>query len=942
MAQVALITALVLLVPALWVARKATLRRLALRNVVARPAEAVLVTVGTMLGTAIIVASFAVGDTIREGIGGVVDTSLGPIDESVVIEDPDQLLTLHQVVSGMGSSLVDGVVPVLSLPTAVTTVGVDPIGEPDVWIAEIDFDEARVFGGDPETSGFATAGATPTEDEAVVISSLASRLALERGDQIEVHAYGTSQTFTVRQVVERYSAAGYNAVYLPAGTIAAFAADAAATGQPPRAEVLVSNSGGWTSGAGLSEQVVAELEEAVAGLTGVQVEPVKSNLLDQAAADGNEFTTLFNGIGAFAVIAGILLIVNLFVMLAEERKTSLGVMRAIGFSRAQVTKSFAIEGAVYAATASVVGVASGIGIGWVLVQVLESIFFQESSSVTFTYAPQLESMLLAAALGLGITMLTIWATATRISQFNVIAAVRDLPQPPTRRGRVRVTVASLLGVAAGAGLTFLGVSQEVAEAAMAGVPLAAFSMVPLVRPWAGEKITGLLAGVVALTWGILVFSFLPDVMREAEISVFVVQGVVLVAGAVTVSASAAVLWSRAVDLMSRAGSGLSSRLGLVYPLARKGRTGLLLGMFSLVVFTITFLAVFAQILSDETRSLADDSSAGYDIIAVSTPFNPASAEQVQAIDGVDALAPLAVSPAEFIVEGREDPLYWRVTGFDETLLQFGTPALAERLNGYETDRALFEAVAVDPKLLVVDEFFLDEVGGQRHGVGDEIVMLTGEGLELEMTIAGVLASDFTFAGSYASEELVAANLEPRLGRYYVSVSSGDDAENVAGRLNAQLISHGMSAETFDSAVEREVSQTLGIFRLFQGFLSLGLLIGIAGLAVVLVRAVRERRRAIGVLRSLGAQSKTVRRSFLIESAFVAIQGVVIGAVLGLVTAYQVIVNSDTFETSGFEFSWPWLGLAFVVIVPTVAALLAAVLPARRAAQITPAVALRTE
>ena len=49
----ALIIALVLLAPAIWVARKANVRRLAWRNVTSRPTEALLVTVGTMLGTAI-------------------------------------------------------------------------------------------------------------------------------------------------------------------------------------------------------------------------------------------------------------------------------------------------------------------------------------------------------------------------------------------------------------------------------------------------------------------------------------------------------------------------------------------------------------------------------------------------------------------------------------------------------------------------------------------------------------------------------------------------------------------------------------------------------------------------------------------------------------------------------------------------------------------------
>lgn len=95
MSTVALVIAIVFLLPALWVARKATIRRLAWRNLASRPAEALLVTAGTMLGTAIIVASFVVGDTIEDGVGGIVDTSLGPIDESLTIEDPSELETLQ-------------------------------------------------------------------------------------------------------------------------------------------------------------------------------------------------------------------------------------------------------------------------------------------------------------------------------------------------------------------------------------------------------------------------------------------------------------------------------------------------------------------------------------------------------------------------------------------------------------------------------------------------------------------------------------------------------------------------------------------------------------------------------------------------------------------------------------------------------------------------------
>ena len=68
----------------------------------------------------------------------------------------------------------------------------------------------------------------------------------------------------------------------------------------------------------------------------------------------------------------------------------------------------------------------------------------------------------------------------------------------------------------------------------------------------------------------------------------------------------------------------------------------------------------------------------------------------------------------------------------------------------------------------------------------------------------------------------------------------------------------------------------------RGYLALGSIVGIAGIGVIMVRAVRERRRQVGVLRALGFQATAVRRAFVVESAFVAVEGVVIGTVLALV------------------------------------------------------------
>jgi putative ABC transport system permease protein len=63
----------------------------------------------------------------------------------------------------------------------------------------------------------------------------------------------------------------------------------------------------------------------------------------------------------------------------------------------------------------------------------------------------------------------------------------------------------------------------------------------------------------------------------------------------------------------------------------------------------------------------------------------------------------------------------------------------------------------------------------------------------------------------------------------------------------------------------------------------------------MAHAVRERRRTIGILRALGFQSRTVERSFLLESAFIATEGVVLGSILGVLTTWLMYRNSAQFD-----------------------------------------------
>ena len=175
-------------------------------------------------------------------------------------------------------------------------------------------------------------------------------------------------------------------------------------------------------------------------------------------------------------------------------------------------------------------------------------------------------------------------------------------------------------------------------------------------------------------------------------------------------------------------------------------------------------------------------------------------------------------------------------------------------------------------------------------------------------------------------------------RSFVSLTPGTNPDAFSARLQSQFISNGTDAISIAALMDEAFAMTHQIFQLFQGYLAMGLLVGIAGIAVVMIRAVRERRRQIGTLRALGFPSESVGRSFALEAAYVAVQGTVIGALLALLTLYTIIARSDAM--GDVDFAVPFAQLGVLLAGTVLASLLATIAPAMSATRIRPAVALR--
>ena len=134
----------------------------------------------------------------------------------------------------------------------------------------------------------------------------------------------------------------------------------------------------------------------------------------------------------------------------------------------------------------------------------------------------------------------------------------------------------------------------------------------------------------------------------------------------------------------------------------------------------------------------------------------------------------------------------------------------------------------------------------------------------------------------------------------------------------------------------------GVLRLFQGFLALGLVVGIAALGVISTRSVVERRQQVGMLRAIGYRSHMVALAFLLESSFIALSGILIGVIGGVVLGRDIVDVFLSTIAPAQNFSIPWLQIGLIVVAAYGFSLLTTLLPAYQASRIYPAEALRYE
>jgi putative ABC transport system permease protein len=160
------------------------------------------------------------------------------------------------------------------------------------------------------------------------------------------------------------------------------------------------------------------------------------------------------------------------------------------------------------------------------------------------------------------------------------------------------------------------------------------------------------------------------------------------------------------------------------------------------------------------------------------------------------------------------------------------------------------------------------------------------------------------------------------------------------RAGAQVVGLQLSGGLLDRAMIAQLMQVL--LWIATGLLAVALLISLVGVGNTLALSVLERGRESGVQRALGMTRRQLRGSLALEALLLAGVGSATAVALGTVLGYAGAVTLVQGVADQVWLVVPWADLAMLVTGVSLAAVLASVLPARRASRVPPTVALAAD
>jgi putative ABC transport system permease protein len=619
----------------------------------------------------------------------------------------------------------------------------------------------------------------------------------------------------------------------------------------------------------LASNILARIKPEEIGL---QFQPVREQAL-AASSQTQDFGGLFIGFSFFLIVAALVLMSLLFRFGLEQRGVEIGTLLALGFTPKQVRKNLLLEGAAIALFASIVGLFGGILYAKGMLWALSTIWRQAIASASLNYFASAQTLAISAAAGILIAVFTIWWS------------LRKEGGRPARE---------LL-------------AEGLQERAFTGEVISDHRMGCrrfLRAEWIAI-ICGVL-GVATVLWGLVE-------KEKATADLFFSAGaLILIAGLAGAS------WVIRKLGGTETASKLSvSAMGIRGVTRRSSRSRATIGLLACGSFLIASIGAFHLDAGKEARERSSGTGGfaliGESALPVLRNLNtPAGREAA----GLDSKTPIQF--VSFRIKEGEDASCLNLNRAQRPRLLGVNPQELASRKAFSFSAAL-DKNEKSPWLLLNKDFgpgIVSAIGDAASiqwalgkKLGDDLIYVDERGQQVKVRIVGAVENS-TLQGSLIISEQNFVKLFPSEAgyRFFLIDAPQAQAQQIASELSKHFQDTGMeiTSTTERLAAFNAVQNTyLNTFQILGG---LGLLLGTAGLGVVLLRNVFERRGELALLLAIGFRRRTLKWLILSEHAGLLAAGILIGIAAAAVAVLPALLHR------GAGLPYRMLSICFAAII----------------------------
>jgi putative ABC transport system permease protein len=377
--------------------------------------------------------------------------------------------------------------------------------------------------------------------------------------------------------------------------------------------------------------------------------------------------------------------------------------------------------------------------------------------------------------------------------------------------------------------------------------------------------------------------------------------------------------------------GIIGRLARENATRQAGRTAVTASALMIGVTLVAFVSIFAQGLKATIDDAVDTAARPGTLIVENTASGNALPAQVATglakVPGIEAVAPISFATSQVAGVSGKTPVS-------------GVPANISKV--FDTkwkDGNAGTFATLGTTGAVVTKTFADD---NDVKVGSRLSVLTPLGKRLSLTVRGIADDNSGLLADLSVSHELATAAFGKTGDALVFAGVPPDQEAQVKQVLDQTLDRLYpiaEAKTIQQFKDQQAGQINGLLVLIYVLLLLAVVISLFGIVNTLVLSIYERTRELGMLRAIGTSRKQVKRMIRYESIITAVIGAVIGVVLGIVFALAV---AQALTDDGYKLAIPVVQLIVLLVLGGLAGVLAAILPARRAARLNVLEALAYE